>query len=84
MGLIVLVVIGAVLGWLGSVVLQRESGRGILMCVAAGVAGSLVAGAFTGSISLLTAVDAMQLVWAALGAIAAIVLAHFVRARAVG
>ncbi len=81
MGLILLLLVGAILGWLGSIVLRREDKTGILTCVSAGMAGSLLVGFLTGSVSLLSGVGGLQLIWASLGAIAAVALASMVRAR---
>lgn len=55
MGVVLMVVVGAVLGWLTAVVLRVETSRGILMNIGAGVGGALAAGLFEalfGSVSL--------------------------------
>lgn len=44
MGLLFMFVLGAILGWLAAIVLRIEAPRGILLNVAAGVAGAFVAG----------------------------------------
>jgi uncharacterized membrane protein YeaQ/YmgE (transglycosylase-associated protein family) len=44
MGFLFMVVVGAILGWLTSIVLRIEAPRGILLNVIAGVAGALLAG----------------------------------------
>ena len=57
MGFLFVIVVGAILGWLTSIVLRIEAPRGILLNVAAGVAGALLTGLFIaplfGSASLL-------------------------------
>jgi uncharacterized membrane protein YeaQ/YmgE (transglycosylase-associated protein family) len=57
MGFLFMIVVGAILGWLTSIVLRIEAPRGILLNVAAGVAGALLTGLFIaplfGSASLL-------------------------------
>jgi len=57
MGLLFMIVIGAILGWLTTIVLRIEAPRGILLNVVAGVAGALVMGLLVapllGSASLL-------------------------------
>jgi uncharacterized membrane protein YeaQ/YmgE (transglycosylase-associated protein family) len=57
MGFLFMIIIGAILGWLTTIVLRIEAPRGILLNVAAGVAGALVMGLFVapllGSASLL-------------------------------
>lgn len=57
MGLLFMIVVGAVLGWLASIILAIEAPRGVLLNIAAGVAGALLTGLFIapliGSASLL-------------------------------
>jgi uncharacterized membrane protein YeaQ/YmgE (transglycosylase-associated protein family) len=42
MGLVFLIVLGALLGWLAAIVMRAEQGRGILLNVAAGIGGALL------------------------------------------
>lgn len=44
LGILLLIVAGALLGWLASIVARVESGPGILVNVAVGIGGTLVAG----------------------------------------
>lgn len=57
MGFLFMVVVGAILGWLSTIILQIEEPRPILLNMAAGVAGALLMGLFIaplfGSASLL-------------------------------
>ena len=46
MGLLFMIVVGVILGWLTSIILRIEGPRGILLNIAAGVAGALIAGLF--------------------------------------
>ena len=78
MGLIILIVTGALLGWLATIALQIEDGRGILRNVVAGVAGSLLVGMATSG----GAIRASTLLWAMLGAIALIALYNLMRRKA--
>ena len=82
MGLIILIVTGALLGWLATIALRIEDGRGILRSVLAGLVGSLVAGLATSGGVFLGAIKASTLMWAALGAIALIALYTVVRRKA--
>ena len=82
MGLIILIVVGALLGWLCSIVLRREDRGAILTMMGAGIVGSLLAGAILGNANLLATVGPLDLLWAVLGAIAAIALADVARQRA--
>jgi len=47
-----MIVVGAILGWLAAIILRIESPRGILLNIAAGVAGSLLTGLFIGPLLL--------------------------------
>ena len=82
MGLIILIVTGALLGWLATIALQIEDGRSILRNVAAGLAGSLLVGMATSGGTFLGAIRASTLLWAMLGAIALIALYNFMRRKA--
>lgn len=73
MGLVLVIVIGAMLGWLASLVVDRGGRAGTLVCILAGVAGSLVAAYLSGDVALVIGVSATQLSWAVLGAMLAIV-----------
>ena len=83
MGLIFLIVVGALLGWLGSIMLRREDRGAILTLVGAGIVGALVAAAVLGNAALLSAVGPIDLLWAVIGAVAAIIVADLARQRAV-
>ena len=48
MGLVFLVVLGAILGWLAAIVMHAEHARGLLLNVAAGVGGALLTGLVLG------------------------------------
>ena len=82
MGLIILIVTGALLGWLATIALQIEHGRSILRNVVAGVVGSLVVGMATSGGVFLGAIRASTLLWAMLGAIALIALYNVLRRKA--
>ena len=82
MGLIILIVIGAVLGWLATIALRIEDGRGILLSALAGVIGSLVAGLIAGTGVLFGAITGTALLWAVVGAGILIAAFNLVRRRA--
>lgn len=52
MGLLFMVVVGAILGWLAAIMLKIEAPRGILLNITAGVAGALLTGLFVGPLLL--------------------------------
>jgi uncharacterized membrane protein YeaQ/YmgE (transglycosylase-associated protein family) len=48
MGLVFLIVLGAVLGWLAAIIMHAESNRSMLVNVAVGIGGALVSGLVVG------------------------------------
>jgi len=44
MGLIILVIVGGILGWLASIVMRTDGQQGILLNVVVGIVGALLAG----------------------------------------
>lgn len=78
MGLIILIVTGALLGWLASIALRIEDGRGILHNVVAGILGSVGVGVAVAGGVILASVFASTLLWASLGSIALIALYNLV------
>lgn len=82
MGLLILVVVGALLGWLATIILRMEDGRTILTNALAGVLGSLVTGLIAGNGAVFGTVSGAALLWAVLGSIVTISLFNIVRQRA--
>lgn len=84
MGLLILIIAGAALGWLATIVTRIEDGSGIARSIMAGTLGSLIVGiALTGA-NLLGGVRATTLLWAMLGAVVLIALYHVLRQRSSG
>ena len=52
MGLLFMIVVGAILGWLAAIILRIEAPRGILLNIAAGIVGALLMGQFIGPLLL--------------------------------
>jgi uncharacterized membrane protein YeaQ/YmgE (transglycosylase-associated protein family) len=48
MGLVFLLMVGGLLGWLAAIIMRAETSRGIAFNIAAGIAGALVAGLVIG------------------------------------
>ena len=76
MGFALILIVGAIFGWLGSILLQCEGRRCALLCTAAGMAGSVLVAAAAGPVPLFIGVGGIQLVWGAFGASLAIVVAN--------
>ena len=79
MGLLILIVVGALLGWLATIILRIEDGRSILSNALAGVAGSLIVGLVAGNGAIVGSVSGIALLWAVLGSVIAIGLFNLVR-----
>lgn len=73
MGLVIVLVVGAILGWLASIVVERDDRAGAAICALAGTVGSVVASVLAGDIPLVVGVSAPQLLWGVVGAVLAIV-----------
>lgn len=70
MGLVIVVVVGAILGWLAAIVVERDDRAGAAICVLVGAVG---AAALTGDVHLAVGISASQLLWSVVGALLAIV-----------
>ena len=81
MSLVILILVGAMFGWLATIVLRIEEGRGILANALIGVLGSLVAGLIAGSGTFLGGISGIALMWAVAGSVIAIVAFNLVRQR---
>jgi uncharacterized membrane protein YeaQ/YmgE (transglycosylase-associated protein family) len=56
MGLVFVMIVGAIVGWLAAIVLQIEAPRGILLNIAAGVVGAVLMGLIVGPLLGMTSV----------------------------
>lgn len=73
MGVVILTIMGAVMGWLTAVIVEREARVGTIACVVAGVGGAFVGALLDGSVPLSAGISAEQLLWGVLSAALAIV-----------
>lgn len=73
MGLVIVTVVGAVLGWLASIIVERDDRVGAAVCALAGTAGAVAGAMLAGDVPLAVGVSPVQLLWATMGAVAAIV-----------
>ena len=69
MGFIVLVAVGAIMGWLASILFRSDDNRSIGVNVVLGILGAFVAGALASQDSLLIGLSATALLAAMVGAI---------------
>ena len=73
MGLVIVIVVGAILGWLAAIVVDRDDRVGAAICALAGTVGSVAAAVLVGDVPLAIGVSAAQLLWGVAGAVLAIV-----------
>ena len=79
MGLVVLLAVGGILGWLSSIVVAVHERREKALYIVASVFGALGAGIYAASDSPLSAISGVSVIAATLGAVLCITLAHLVR-----
>lgn len=72
MGLLIVIVVGAILGWLAAIVVERDDRVATAICTLAGMFGSIVAAVLADNVPLADGVSAAQLLWGVVGAIFAI------------
>lgn len=79
MGLIIILVIGAVVGWLAGMIMR--TGGGILFDIAVGIVGALIAGyLFGGGASIINApLNLMSFVYSLIGAIILLAVVKLIR-----
>ncbi len=79
MGLIIVLIIGAIVGWLASMIMK--TGGGLLFDVAVGIVGALIAGfLFGGGASIINApLNLMSILYSLLGAIILLAIVKLIR-----
>ena len=79
MGIIILIVVGGILGWLASIVMRTDGQQGILLNVVVGIVGAFLAGLIVNGGSIATDINMMSLLWSFLGAIVLLAIVNLVR-----
>ncbi|MEA3053332.1 MAG: hypothetical protein QOG72_2235 [Sphingomonadales bacterium] len=79
MGLIIILVVGAVVGWLAGII--TRSGGGLLFDILVGIAGALIAGwLFGGGASILNGpINPMSFLYSLLGAVILLIIVKLIR-----
>ncbi len=73
MGLLITIIVGAVFGWLGAIMVARDDRVGTTVCALSGTIGAVIGAVLAGNVPLTAGVSPAQLLWAVLGAVIAIV-----------
>lgn len=76
MGLIIVVIVGGVFGWLAAILVDRDDRVGTTACALSGVAGAVIGALLAGNVPLLAGLSPDQLLWAVLGSLVAIVASN--------
>jgi len=82
-GLIVLLVVGGILGWLASIVMRTDAQQGIFLNIVVGVVGALIGGLIVAGGSITTGISVTSLLVSFLGAVILLALVNLVRRGAV-
>lgn len=78
MGIIIVTIIGAVMGWLAAIVVDRDDRSGTVLLAGAGLAGALASALAFRDVPLVVGVSAAQLLLSTAGALLAIVVMNVV------
>ncbi|MXO86705.1 GlsB/YeaQ/YmgE family stress response membrane protein [Altererythrobacter aurantiacus] len=78
MGVLVLMIVGAVLGWLFSIIVDLSDTRRIALNVGAGMVGSLIVGSAVGGRIAMNGLTTTALLLACIGAVALVTTANYV------
>ena len=83
MGIIVLLIVGGILGWLASIVMRTDAQQGIFLNIDVGIVGAMLGGflltPFIGGGSITQGISAGSLVVSFLGAVILLAIVNLVR-----
>ncbi|PTR09744.1 MULTISPECIES: GlsB/YeaQ/YmgE family stress response membrane protein [unclassified Novosphingobium] len=83
MGLIVLLIVGGVLGWLASIVMRTDAQQGVFLNIVVGIVGAMIGGFLLGPLigggSITNGISAGSLVVSFLGALILLAIVNLVR-----
>ena len=79
MGLIVLLIVGGILGWLASIVMRTDAQQGILLNIVVGIIGAFIGGLLIGGGSINNAITLYSFLVSLLGAIILLAIVNLVR-----
>jgi uncharacterized membrane protein YeaQ/YmgE (transglycosylase-associated protein family) len=81
-GLIIVLIVGGVIGWLASIVMRTDAQQGIVLNIIVGVAGAFL-GSFLGNIfgmgASLASFETIGLLWAFVGALVLLAIVNLIR-----
>ncbi len=78
-GLIVVAVVGGIIGWLASIVTRTDAQQGVLLNIAVGIVGALIAGLLVPGYSILNGISLQSTLASFAGAVALLAIVNLVR-----
>lgn len=79
MGIIIMIIVGGIIGWLASIVMRTDAQQGILLNVVVGIVGALLAGIVVGGNTILYGFSLSALLFSFLGAIVLLAIVNLFR-----
>lgn len=76
MGIVIILALGALIGWAGSILLRRESRSDVLATIVCGALGAVTLGVLAGDVDLLSQIEPGQLGWGFVGGLIGAVLGY--------
>ena len=81
MGLMILIVVGGILGWLATILIRIEEKQGVLLNLGVGIAGAVLVGMLANSGSILLGISGLSVLAATVGSAGVLALFNYVRMR---
>ena len=79
MGIIIMIIVGGIIGWLASIVMRTDAQQGILLNVVVGIVGALIAGLVVGGNTIMNGFNLSALLFSFLGAVVLLAIVNLVR-----
>ena len=79
MGIIILIIVGGIIGWLASIVMRTDAQQGILLNVVVGIVGALLAGLLVGGNTIMNGFSLTALLFSFLGAVVLLAIVNLFR-----
>ncbi|RVQ67612.1 GlsB/YeaQ/YmgE family stress response membrane protein [Croceicoccus ponticola] len=79
MGIIILIIVGGIIGWLASIVMRTNGQQGILLNVVVGIVGALLAGFIVGGDTIMNGFSLSALLFSFLGAVVLLAIVNLFR-----
>jgi len=79
-GIIAWLIVGGIIGWLASLIMKTDAQQGIILNIAVGIAGAVIAGLVRGRGHIVgDAFDLTNILWSLVGAVVLLAVVNLVR-----